>query len=351
MTPTTGSAASTPTETASGLPTRRLGSGLEVSAIGFGAMGMSEFYGPADDAQSLRTLHAAVDAGVGLIDTADIYGRGHNETLVGRLLDERRDAVAAGTLKVATKCGIDRPADASYARRINNAPDYIRACCEASLRRLGVERIDLYYVHRVDPDADIAETMGALADLAAEGKIAHAGLCEVSARTLEAAHAVHPVAALQTEYSLWTRDVEAEILPTVRRLGVGFVAYSPLGRGFLTGALTDPGMLADGDFRRGNPRFQGENLTHNLSLLETVQTVAEAHGATPAQVALAWLLARDRSIVPIPGTRRTSRLHENLGALGVRLSEADMSALDAAFAPGAPRGERYGAEGMKGINA
>ncbi|MCW7539296.1 aldo/keto reductase, partial [Aquabacterium sp. A7-Y] len=320
-----------PPASTSRLPVRLLGEHLPVSAIGFGAMGMSEFYGPSDDVASQALLHEVMDRGVTLIDTADIYGRGHNEQLIGGVLRSRRAELASGQLKIATKCGIDRPADASYARRINNSPDYIRRCCEASLQRLGLERIDLYYLHRVDPAAPIEEAMGCLADLVKQGKIAHVGLCEVSAETLRRAHAVHPVAALQTEYSLWSREVEQDILPATRELGIGFVAYSPLGRGFLTGRLTSTAELAEGDFRRSNPRFEQDNLAHNLRLLDSVRAVAAHHGATSGQVALAWLLAQDERIVPIPGTRRSAYLEENLGALSVSLNEEDLRQLDQAL--------------------
>lgn len=328
---------------------RRLGQELIVSALGYGAMGISEFYGPSDDSASLRLLAEVIDSGVSMIDTADMYGRGHNEVLLGEFLATRRAELAAGHIQIATKCGIDRT-DASYARAINNRPEYIRACCEASLKRLGVERIDLYYIHRVDPDADIAETMGTLADLVEEGKIAHVGLCEVAAPTLAKAHAVYPVTALQTEYSLWTRDVEAEILPKARELGVGLVAYSPLGRGFLTGRITSADDLVEGDFRRSNPRFQGENLAHNLALLKRVHQVGARHGVTPGQVALAWLLAQDAHIVPIPGTRHSKYLQENLAAVDVHLTAEDLAELDEGLPMGITHGARYTAEGMKGVN-
>jgi aryl-alcohol dehydrogenase-like predicted oxidoreductase len=333
------------------LPSRSLAAGLRVSAIGYGAMGMSEFYGPSDDAASLALLDEVVERGVTMIDTADIYGRGHNEALIGRFIAANRAALGAGRIQVATKCGIERPLDAAYSRRINNDPAYIRRCCEASLRRLGVERIDLFYIHRVDPSADIAQTMGCLGDLVREGKIAHVGLCEVSAQTLRRAHQVHPVAALQTEYSLWTREVEDDILPTLRELGIGFVAYSPLGRGFLTGKLTSTESLAESDFRRHNPRFERANLHHNLALLEQVRGIAARHRATLGQVALAWLLAQDEHIVPIPGTRHSSYLRENLGALDLVLTPQDLAQLDAAMPPSQVLGARYGSEGMKGINA
>lgn len=331
-------------------PTRLLGQGFAVSAIGYGAMGLSEFYGPSDDEQSLVMLNEVADAGVTLIDTADMYGRGHNESLIGRFLASRKAGASAKALGIATKCGIDRSADAAYARAINNRPDYIRACCDASLQRLGVDRIDLYYIHRVDPQADITETMGALKSLVEDGKIAHVGLCEVSAGTLKKAHAVHPLTALQTEYSLWSRDVERDILPEARELNIGLVAYSPLGRGFLTGRITSTRDLADGDFRRHNPRFQDDNLAHNLQLLEAVKAVADRHAATPGQVALAWLLSQGDDIVPIPGTRHSRYLRENLGAVQLTLSTEDKSELETVLTPENVRGERYSEEGMKGVN-
>lgn len=333
------------------LPMRMLGTSLSVSALGFGAMGMSEFYGPSDDIASLSLLHEAAERGVTLIDTADLYGRGQNELLIGELLRARRALRNAGPLTIATKCGIERPASGAPQRRINNSSEYIRRCCEASLKRLGVGCIDLYYIHRVDPAVAIEETMECLAGLVKDGKIAHVGLCEVSAHTLERAHRVHPVAALQTEYSLWSRDVEAQILPLTQALGIGFVAYSPLGRGFLSGRMTDTDTLAEGDFRRANPRFQGENMAHNLTLLETVREVAARYGAAPGQVALAWLLAQGANIVPIPGTRRPAYLAENLGAATLTLRAADLTLLSEMMTPDAVRGTRYGPEGMAGINA
>ncbi|MDC8759728.1 aldo/keto reductase [Janthinobacterium fluminis] len=338
----------THTTTPPALPVRMLGQDLAVSAIAYGAMGMSEFYGPSDDAASRTLLREVVERGVTLIDTADIYGRGHNELLLGELL---RSQGVAGRVRIATKCGIERPADPAAPRRINNTPEYIRRCCEASLTRLGVERIDLYYVHRLDPAAAVEDTMACLAELVKEGKIAHVGLCEASAATLRRAHRVHPVAALQTEYSLWSRDVEQDILPTTAALGIGFVAYSPLGRGFLSGRLTDTASLAEGDFRRGNPRFEAANLAHNLGLLDTVRAVAARHAAAPGQVALAWLLAKGDHIVPIPGTRRSAYLQENLGALTLALGAEDLLRLDQAMAPAQVRGARYAAEGMRGINS
>jgi aryl-alcohol dehydrogenase-like predicted oxidoreductase len=333
------------------MPLRTLGNELAISAIGFGAMGMSEFYGPSDDIASLAVLDEALDLGVTMIDTADLYGRGHNEKLIGRFLSAHKWALSDGRIKIATKCGIERPADEPYRRTINNSRAYIRSCCEASLTRLGVECIDLYYIHRVDQMADIVETMGTLSELVSEGKIARIGLCEVSASTLEKANNAYKVTAIQTEYSLWTRDVEREILPKARELEVGFVAYSPLGRGFLTGRITSTDALAEEDFRRSNPRFQSDNLAHNLSLLKTVETVAARHGATPAQIALAWLLAQDEHIVPIPGTRRSAFLRENVAAVEIELTPEDLQELDGSMTLGQVRGARYTAEGMKGLDA
>ena len=326
---------------------RTLGKGgLAVSEVGFGCMGLSEFYGPADDAQSLRVMERAFELGVTFFDSADMYGRGHNEELVSRFLAGRNGAVA-----IATKFGIVRDPDGGYARHLDNSPAYVRQACEASLRRLKVERIDLYYVHRVDRNTPIEETIGALAGLVREGKVGHIGLCEVSAATLRRAHAVHPIAAVQSEYSLWTRDPEAEVLPACRELGVGLVAYSPLGRGFLTGRIDTTNGLSGDDFRRFNPRFADGNLEHNLSLLDAVGAIAASRDVTLGQVALAWLLARGGDVVPIPGTKRISYLEENVGAAEVRLTEDEIRRLDAALPPGAAQGERYSEEGMKGLDA
>lgn len=330
---------------------RALGDGLTVSAISFGAMGMSEFYGPApSDEESLKVLDKALGLGVTMIDTADMYRRGHNERLIAKFLARHPEERRNGRIQIATKFGIDRDPDDSYKRKINNAPEYIRASCDGSLQRLGIERIDLYYAHRLDPAADVTETMGVLADLKEQGKIAHIGLCEVSSATLEKAHAVHPVAVLQSEYSLWTRDVEREILPACRRLGVGFVAYSPLGRGFLTGKVAME-KLGAGDFRLSNPRFRKENLERNAALLPVLQQVAAKYERTPAQIALAWLLGRYERLVAIPGTRDISRLEENCAAGGIRLHAEDTQKLDAVFTTEAVYGERYTPEGMKGANA
>ena len=324
---------------------RTLGSSdLTVSAIGLGCMGMSEFYGPTDDAQSLATLERAYALGVTHFDTADMYGSGHNESLLARFLVGRRDRVV-----VASKFGIVRE-PGQYARRIDTRPAYIRAACEASLKRLGIETIDLYYAHRLNPEVPVEETVAAMADLVTAGKVRALGLSEVSAATLRRAHAVHPIAALQSEYSLWTRDVEAEVLPVLRELKVSLVAYSPLGRGMLTGAIGKNTPLADNDFRRISPRFQADNLDANLRLVDVVKTMAAERGCTPAQLALAWLLAQGPDILPIPGTRRITALEENLGAIGVKLSVDDLARLDAALPPGIAAGDRYPPEGMKGLN-
>lgn len=324
---------------------RRLGgSDVEVSAIGLGCMGMSEFYGPADDASSLGTLGRALELGVCHFDTADTYGLGHNESLLGEFAKGRRDRMV-----IATKFGIvRRPGE--YARRLDTTPAYVRQACEASLARLSVDVIDVYYAHRISRDVPVEETVGAMAELVREGKARAIGLCEVSAATLRKAHAVHPVAAVQSEYSLWTRDPEASILPACRELGVSFVAYSPLGRGMLTGAVGKDTVWAEGDFRRLSPRFQGVNLQANLGLVETVKELAAELGRTPAQVALSWLLARGEDVVPIPGTRSVGRLEENAAAAGMPLSTEHLSLLDAAMPPGAAAGDRYPAEGMKGVD-
>lgn len=327
------------------MQTRHLCDDLEVSALGLGCMGMSEFYGPRDDEASMQVLHRAADLGTTFFDTADMYGPHHNEELLGRFLKERPfDAV------VATKFGIVRNGN-SYARSIDNSPAYTRQACEASLRRLGRERIDLYYVHRVERSRPIEEVMTTLADLVQEGKIGHIGLCEVSAETLRRAHAVHPVAALQTEYSLWTREVEAEILPVCRELGIGFVPYSPLGRGFLTGSFDAGTAFQDGDFRANLPRFKGDNLRSNQAIVEIVKEMAAKKDCTPAQLALAWLLAQESWIVPIPGTKRLRYLEENTAAADIVLSSQEKDVLGAAVSRHPVAGERYTAEGMKGVNA
>ena len=320
-------------------------SGIEVSALGLGCMGMSEFYGPSEDSVSLATLEFALASGVTLYDSADTYGLGHNEELLGRFIRGKRDRIV-----VATKCGIVLEKE-KYERRIDSSPAYIRSACEASLRRLGVEAIDLYYLHRLSADIAIEESVGALADLVKAGKIRSIGLCEVSPETLARAHTVYPVSAVQSEYSLWTRDPEAEILPACRERNIAFVAYSPLGRGFLTGRITSTEDLAGNDFRRSNPRFQAENMARNARLLEVVENVAGRHDCKPGQVALAWLLAQGTDIVPIPGTRRQSYLAENAASVDIRLSSDDLGLLAGAFHPAAISGERYTPEGMKGVNA
>lgn len=324
---------------------RTLGPDLSVSAIGLGCMGMSEFYGPRDDEESLAVLRRAVDLGIDFLDTADMYGPHHNEELIGRFLAESR-----ATVKIATKFGIVRK-PGEYARSIDNSADYMRRACEGSLKRLGIERIDLYYVHRIDRERPIEETMEGLAALHREGKIGHIGLCEVSAETLRRAHAVHPVTAVQTEYSLWTRDVEAEILPTCRELGIGFVAYSPLGRGFLTGRFQADSQFEDGDFRASLPRFAPDNAVTNAALVDVVRGIAAEKGCTPAQVALAWLLGKGDDIVPIPGTKRIKYLEENAAAASIALSANESAVLEQALSNLPVSGERYTAEGMKGVNA
>ncbi|MET7570703.1 aldo/keto reductase [Streptomyces sp. NPDC005492] len=317
-------------------PARRLGAdGPAVGPIGLGCMGMSgEFYGPADDAQSVRVIHSALDSGVTLLDTADMYGSGRNEELVGRALRGRRDEAV-----IATKFGIRR---ADGRRWNDSSPAYARAACEASLRRLGVEAIDLYYVHRLDTVTPVEETVGELARLVQEGKVRHIGLSEVSALNLRRAHAVHPIAAVQSEFSLWTRNVVDDgVLAACRELGIALVAYSPLGRGFLTGTVRSTDTLHETDFRLGNPRFAEGGLEANLALLPTLEKAAAAHGVTAGQVALAWVLAQGEDIVPIPGTRRLPYLEQNIAAARLELTAEDLAALDRVFAPDAVTGERY----------
>jgi len=298
-------------------------------------MGMSEFYGsPADEAEAIATIHRALDLRVTLLDTADMYGPFTNEKLVGRAIAGRRDQVV-----LATKFGIVRYEDGR--RSVNGRPEYVRAACDESLKRLGVDYIDLYYQHRVDPGTPIEETVGAMAELVAAGKVRYIGLSEAAPETIHRAHAVHPISALQTEYSLWSRDPEDEILTTVRRLGIGFVAYSPLGRGFLSGAIRSPEDLTEDDFRRHNPRFQGMNFQRNLDLLDEVEVIAREKGVTPSQLVLAWVLGRGDDIVPIPGTTRRRHLEENIGALDIRLAPADLARIEAAFPKGATAGNRY----------
>jgi aryl-alcohol dehydrogenase-like predicted oxidoreductase len=315
---------------------RRLGNeGLEVSAQGLGCMGMSEFYGSADEGEAIATIQRALDLGISFLDTADMYGPFTNEKLVGRAIAGRRDEVV-----LATKFGNERGEDGSFLG-INGKPDYVRAACDASLERLGVEHIDLYYQHRVDKTVPIEETVGAMAELVEQGKVRHLGLSEASPETIRRAHAVHPISALQTEYSLWTRDPEDAVLPTVRELGIGFVAYSPLGRGFLSGAITKPDDLAEDDFRRRNPRFQGANFDKNLELVERVREIAAERDVTPGQLALAWLLHRGDDVVPIPGTKRREYLEENAAASEIELSAEELERIDAAAPSGGTAGDRY----------
>jgi aryl-alcohol dehydrogenase-like predicted oxidoreductase len=304
---------------------------LTVSALGLGCMGMSEFYGPSDEQQSIATIHRALDVGVTFLDTADMYGQGHNETLVGKAIAGRRDEV-----QLATKFGNRRE---NGARWVDNSPEWVHQACDASLQRLGVERIDLYYMHRRNPDVPIEESVGAMAELVEQGKVAHLGLSEVSADTLRRANEVHPITALQSEWSLFTRLLEAEIVPAARELGVGIVPYSPLGRGELTGALGE--IKAENDFRRNAPRFMGENRERNLRLVERLKEIADGIGRTPAQLALAWLLHQGEDIAPIPGTRRVERLEENAAAADIELTDEQLRELDELFPPGAAAGDRY----------
>jgi aryl-alcohol dehydrogenase-like predicted oxidoreductase len=329
------------------MKTRTLGpNGPEVSAIGLGCMGMSAFYGRGDDEESTRTIHRALELGCNFLDTSDMYGPHTNEELVGRAIAGRRDEVF-----LASKFGIKiepGEGDGPPRRSLDGSPDYVRAACEGSLQRLKTDHIDLYYQHRVDPDTPIEETVGAMAELIAAGKVRHLGLSEASAATIRRAHAVHPITAVQTEYSLWTRDVEAEILPTLQELGIGLVAYSPLGRGFLSGRFSSPEELDEGDFRRYGPRFSGENLTANLKLAERVKELAEEKGIAPGQLALAWVLHRWEQIVPIPGTKRVSYLEENLAAAEIELSPEEVRRI-AEEVPAAS-GDRYDPQGMQTVN-
>ena len=317
------------------MKTRKLGQ-LEVSALGLGCMGMSAFYGDRDDELSLKTLDRALELGVNFWDTADMYGPHTNEELVGQALQGRRNRVV-----LATKFGIQLLSEHPMDRRINGSPAYVKSACDASLKRLKTDFIDLYYQHRVDADVPIEETVGALAELVEAGKIRHIGLSEASAQTIERAHAVHPITALQTEYSLWSREPEAEIIPTLKKLGIGFVPYSPLGRGFLTGQIQSPDDFETDDYRRHTPRFQGENFDKNLKLVRQIEALAQQKSCTPAQLALAWILAQDENFVPIPGTKKPARLQENVGALQVTLSPDELAQIDAVFPPDAAAGTRY----------
>ncbi len=323
---------------------RTLGQNLEVSALGLGCMGMSEFYGTGDEDEATATIRRALDLGVTFLDTADMYGPFTNERLVGGAIEGRRDEVV-----LATKFGNVRGEDGERLG-ISGDPDYVREACDASLRRLGVDHIDLYYQHRVDPDTPVEETFGAMKELVEAGKVRFLGISEAAPATIRKAHAVHPIAALQTEYSLWSRDVEDEILPTCRELGIGFVPYSPLGRGFLTGQIQSPDDFEEDDFRRGSPRFQGENFEKNLQLVERVREIASEKGVSPGQLALAWLLAQGGDIVPIPGTKRREYLEENVGAVEVELTGEDLGRIEEAAPAGAAAGERYPEAGMQSVN-
>jgi aryl-alcohol dehydrogenase-like predicted oxidoreductase len=325
--------------------TRKLGTqGLETSAIGLGCMGMSEFYGPADERESAATIARALDLGITFLDTADMYGIGRNEELVGRSIRGRRNDVV-----LATKFGNVRNPTDPAARRINGRPEYVRAACDASLRRLGVDVIDLYYQHRVDPTVPIEETVGAMGDLVQAGKVRFLGLSEAAPATVRRAHSAHPISALQSEYSLWTRDPEDDSLAVCRELGIGFVAYSPLGRGFLTGQIRTFDDLAPDDFRRMNPRFQGENFQRNLDLVDRLVEIAREKRCTPAQLALAWLLAHGEDVVPIPGTRHRNRLEENMDAVRLALSPEDLRRIDEVAPRGAAAGDRYAPAGMQAV--
>jgi len=324
---------------------RKLGKqGLVVSTIGLGCMGMSEFYGAADDVESVATIHRALDLGVTFFDTADMYGPFKNETLVGRAIRGRRDKII-----LATKFGNERGADGRFIG-VNGKPEYVKKACDASLKRLGVDYIDLYYQHRVDSSVSIEDTVGAMADLVRAGKVRYLGLSEAAPGTIRRAHAVHPITALQTEYSLWTRDPESEIFPAIRALGIGFVPYSPLGRGFLTGCFQSADDMQAGDFRRNSPRFQSENFRKNLNLIHRLEELARKKGVTSGQLALAWVLAQGEDIVPIPGTTKRTHLKENIAAASLKLTSTDLRRIDEIAPLGIAAGLRYPEEGMKRVN-
>jgi aryl-alcohol dehydrogenase-like predicted oxidoreductase len=325
---------------------RKLGTqGLVAGAIGLGCMGMSEFYGPGDEQESLATIDRAIELGVTLLDTSDAYGPYTNEELVGRAIRGKRNLV-----QIATKFGIVRKADDRSFRGINGKPAYVRQCCEASLKRLNIDTIDLYYQHRVDPETPIEDTIGEMSRLVEEGKVRYLGMSEAGLDTIRRAHAVHPITALQTEYSLWSRDPEDDVLPTCRELGIGFVPYSPLGRGFLTGQIRRFEDLAADDFRRLNPRFQGENFQKNLDLVARVETIAREKSCSASQLALAWVLAKGVDVVPIPGTTRRKHLEENVAALSIRLTAKDLARIDEVAPKGVAAGDRYAPEGMRFVN-